>query len=93
MPGIGAVLGVMYQRAEEGRRQAVQIGFRFPDDMARDELRRVFEHVDEAMQFTQDVVRDMARGAGFAVQVNRNVGILVADLFDESAQRFLVDLT
>jgi hypothetical protein len=30
----------------------------------------------------------VARGAGFAVQVDRDVGVLVADLFDEGAQRF-----
>src|SRR3569623_457441 len=71
----------MHQRAEKRRRQAVEIGFGVADDMPRDEFRRVLEHMDEAMQFAQDIVRNMARGAGFAVQVDRNVGILVAELF------------
>ncbi len=88
MPGIRTVIGVMHQRAEKWRSQAIEIGFRFADDMARDEFRRVLEHVDEAVQFAQDIVRYMARGAGFAVQVNRDVGVLVADFLDERAQRF-----
>ncbi len=87
VPGIRAVLGVVHQRAEERRRQAVQVGLGFADDVARDEFRRVLEHVDEAVQFAQDVVGDVARGAGFAVQVDRDVGVLVADFLDEGAQR------
>ena len=49
-------------------------------------------HVDEAMQLAQDVVRDMAAGPRFAVQENRDLGILVADFRDKGAQlgqRFL----
>ena len=88
MPGIGAVVGVVHQRAEERRRQAVQIRFGFADDVARDEFRRIFEHVDETMQFAQDIVRNVARGARFTVQINRDIGVLVADFFDEGAQRF-----
>ena len=60
---------------------------RFADDVARDEFRRVLEHVDEAVQLAQDVVRDVARGARFAVDVDRDVRVLVADLLDEGAQR------
>jgi hypothetical protein len=87
VPRVGAVVGVVHQRAEERRRQAVQVGLGFADDVTGDEFRRVLEHVDEAVQFAQDIVGDMARGAGFAVQVDRDVGVLVADLFDEGAQR------
>jgi ribonucleotide reductase alpha subunit len=54
--------------------------------VARDELRRVLEHVDEAVQLAQDVVRDVLRGSRLAVQVNRNVGVAAADLADELAQ-------
>ena len=78
----------MHQRAEEWRRQAVQIGFGFADDVARHEFGRVLEHVDETVQFAQDIVRDMARGACFAVQIDRDIGVLVADFLDEGAQRF-----
>jgi hypothetical protein len=48
--------------------------------------------VDETMQFTQHVIRNMARGARFAVQEDGNLGIAVADFADERAQfgqRFL----
>jgi hypothetical protein len=42
--------------------------------------------VDEAVQLAQDVVRDVPRGARLAVQVDRDVGVLEADLLDELAQ-------
>ncbi len=86
VPGIGAVGGVMGQRPEEWRRQRVEIGLRLAHDMARDELRRVLEHVDEAVQLAQHIVRDVARGARLAVQENRDFSIAVADLGDEGAQ-------
>ncbi len=54
--------------------------------MPRDEFRRIFVHVDEAMQFAQDVVRDMPAGARLAMQKNRNLGVLVANLFDKGTQ-------
>ena len=50
----------MHQSAEKWRRQSIEVGARFTDDVARDELRRVLEHVDEAVQLAQDVVRDVA---------------------------------
>jgi hypothetical protein len=87
MPGIRSVLGVMHQRAEKRRRQPVQVGPRLADDVARDELRRVLEHMDEAVQLAQDVVRNMARGAGLAVEINRDVGVAKAQLLDEGTQR------
>ena len=86
VPGVGAVLRVMHQRAEERRCQAVEIGLRFADDVAGHKLRRVFEHVNEAVQLAQNVVRDVARGAGLTVDVDGDVGVLVPDLAYKSAQ-------
>jgi hypothetical protein len=42
--------------------------------------------VDEAVQFPQDVVRDVARSARLAMQENRDVRVLVADFLDEGTQ-------
>ncbi len=86
VPGVGAVGRVVHQGAEEGRRQRVEVGLGFAHDVAGDELRRVLEHVDEAVQLAQDVVRNMAAGARLAVQEDRDFGVLVADLLDEGAQ-------
>ena len=54
--------------------------------MTRHELGRVLKHVDEAVQLAQDVVGQVAAGLGFAVHVDRHVGVLPAHLFDELAQ-------
>jgi hypothetical protein len=86
VPGIGAVLRVVGQRAEKRRRQAVEVRLGFAHDVTRDELRRVLEHVDETVQFAQHVVRDVARGLGFAVEKNRNLGVAETDRLDEGAQ-------
>jgi hypothetical protein len=86
VPRIRAVLRVLDQRAEEGRREGIQIRLDLADDVPGDELRRVLEHVDEAVQLAQDVVRDVPRRARLAVQVDRDLGVLEADLFDELAQ-------
>ena len=51
--------------------------------MARNEFRRVFKHVNEAVQFAQDIVGNVLRCAGFAVKINRHFGILEPHLFDE----------
>ncbi|MFM2002636.1 MAG: hypothetical protein RI963_2062 [Planctomycetota bacterium] len=54
--------------------------------MPRDEFGSVFEHVDEPVQFPQDIVGDMAGGAGFTVKEDRDIGILEADFGDELSQ-------
>src|SRR4051812_10806607 len=54
--------------------------------MARDEFRCVLEAVEESVQLAQDVVGDVARGLGFAVKIDRYVGVATADLLDEFAQ-------
>ncbi len=54
--------------------------------MARHEFRRVFVHVNKAMQFAQNAVGNMARGARFAVQINRDVGILEANFLHKGRQ-------
>ncbi len=60
VPGVGAVTGVVHQRLEERRGQAFQILGRFANDVAGHELGCVLEHMDETMQFAQDIVGDMA---------------------------------
>ena len=77
---------VVHQCAEKRRRQRVEVTLGFADDVARHEFRRVLEHVDEAVKFTQDDVRNMTRGLGLAIQVNRDLGVLEADFLDEFAQ-------
>ena len=86
VPGVGAVLGVIQQGLEEWRLHALQIAFGLPDDVARDKLGRVLKHVDEAVQFAQDIVGNMARGLGFAIDVNRYVQVFATNLFNEVAQ-------
>jgi hypothetical protein len=56
VPAVAAVLRVIHQRLEERRRQAVEVALGLADDVPGHELGRVLEHVDEAVQFAQDVV-------------------------------------
>jgi hypothetical protein len=63
-----------------------QVRLGLPDDVARHELRRVLVHVDEAVQLAQDVVGQVLRGLGLAVQVDRHVGVLAPHQLDEGAQ-------
>ena len=53
VPGVGTVLRIVGKRAEKRRRKAVEVGAGLADDVARDEFRRVLEHVDEAVQLAQ----------------------------------------
>ena len=55
-------------------------------DVARDELGRILEHMNEAVELAQHVVRDVARSARFSVQEDRDVGIANADFLHEAAQ-------
>ena len=86
MPGIGTVRGVVGERAKKRRHDGIEIGPRLAPDVTRQELRRIFQHMDEAVQLAQDVVRNMARGAGFAMQKNGNLGIAEANLFHKGTQ-------
>lgn len=86
VPRIRTFVRVLHQFLEERRRERVQIHLGFADDMARDELRRVLEHVDEAVQFAQDIVRQVARRARFAIQKDRNVRVATAHFGHERAQ-------
>jgi hypothetical protein len=45
---------------KNGGASAVEVALGLADDVARHELRRVLEHVDEAVQLAQDVVGDVA---------------------------------
>jgi hypothetical protein len=78
------------QRPEERAAAALQIGLGFAHDVAGDELRRVLEHVDEAVQLAQDVVRDVARGARFAVQEDRDLGVAAADFLTKARSSAIV---
>ncbi len=86
VPGVRPVLRVVGERAEERRREAVEVGARLAHDVARDELGRVLEHVDEAVQLAQHVVRDVPGGARLAVEEDRDVRVPPADLLHERAQ-------
>ena len=83
VPGIGPVGRVVGQRAEEWRRQAVEVGLGLAHHVARDELRRILEHVNETMQLAQYFVGDMARGTRFAMQEDRDIGVAMPDLVHE----------
>ncbi len=86
VPGVGTVVGVVDQRLEERRRERVQVVGRLADDVARDELRRVLEHVNEAVQLLQDVVGQVLRGARLAEQEDGDVRVAPARLDDELLQ-------
>ena len=88
VPGIRTIGGVMRERPEEGRHQRIQIRPCLAQDVAREEFRRVFQHVDEAVEFTQDVVRDVARCARFAVQEDGDFGIAETHFFHKAPQLF-----
>ena len=57
MPRVGSVFRVVEQGLEERGLDAFQIGFGVADDVAGHEFGRIFEHMDEAVQLAQDVVR------------------------------------
>ena len=76
----------MRQRTEERRRYALQVGLGLTHDIATDEFRRILEHVDEAVQFAQHIVRNVARSARLAVQKDRNFLVAAADFLHEGAQ-------
>src|SRR5207248_8461495 len=86
VPRVRAVLRVVDQRTEERRCQGIEIALRFANDVAGDELGRVLESMDEAVQLAQDVVRDVPRRSRLAVEVDRDLRVLEADLLDEGAQ-------
>ena len=86
VPRVRAILGVVRQCPEKRRRQALEVSACLPDDVAADELRRILEHVDETVQFAENVVRNMPRGSCFAVQKDRNILVPTADFLDEGPQ-------
>ncbi len=86
VPRVRAVLCIVDQRLEERRRQAVHVTLGLADDVARHELRRVFEHVNEAVQLAKNIVRQVLRRARFTIQIDRHLGVLEAHFFDELAQ-------
>ena len=86
MPRIGTVSRIVRQRSEERRRQTFKILTSFTNDVTRHKLRRVFEHMNKAVQFTQHIVWDRRRSLRFTVQENRNVRIRASDLMHESSQ-------
>ena len=54
--------------------------------MPRHEFRCVLEHVDETVQLTQQIVRNVAGCTRFTIKVDRNVGVLAPDFRHEGAQ-------
>ncbi len=86
VPAVGAVFGVIQQRLEERWLNAFEVVLGFAQDVLGHELGRVLEHVDEAVQLTQDVVGQVAAGLGFAVDVDRHIRILAAHFGDEVTQ-------
>ena len=60
VPAVGAVFSVIEQGLEKRRLHPFEVAFGFTDDVTRHKLGRVLKHVDKTMQFTQDVVGDMA---------------------------------
>ena len=86
VPGVRAVGRIVRQGMKERRRHALQVCARFADDVTGDELGRVFEHVDEAVQLTQDIVGNVARRPRFPVQEDRNVLVTATNSEHESTQ-------
>ena len=86
VPGVGTIFGVVQKRLEKRRLNTFEVTFGFADDVARHKLGRVLEHVNETVQFTQDVVGQVAAGLGFAIDVDRHIEVAPAHLFDEVAQ-------
>ncbi|MNJ71291.1 hypothetical protein D3C77_678160 [compost metagenome] len=54
--------------------------------MARHKFGGVLEHVDEAVQLAQDVVRNVFRRARLAIQIDGDVGVAKAQFADEHTQ-------
>ena len=84
MPGVGAILRVIDQLAKKWWRQAIDIAACLTNDVSRHKLRRVLEHVDEAMQFAQDIVRDVFCRARFSVQINRDIRVAKPQFTDKN---------
>ena len=80
VPRVRSILCVIDQRAKERWRQAVGVRFGFTQDVSSHELRRVFKHMDEAVQFAQDRVRNVPRCSRFTVKKNRDIRVLKTDL-------------
>ena len=67
MPRIRPILSVVNHRAEKGRRQSFDLSLRFPENVPCDKLWSILEHVDKAVELSEDVVGNMSRCTGFAV--------------------------
>ena len=86
VPRVGAVGRVVRQCPEERGREALQILARLTHDVAGHELGRVLEHVNEAVQLAQHVVRNGGRRLGFPVKENGHVRVGAAHLMHKGAQ-------
>ena len=60
MPRVGAIRCVVRECTKEWWRQRIHVDLGFAHDISRDELRRVFIHVNEAVKFAQDVIGNVA---------------------------------
>ncbi len=83
VPGVRAIGCILQQFAEKRWRQPVEVRTGFPDNMAGHELGRIFKHMNEAMQLTQNIIRDMPRRARFPIKINRDIFIAEPQLTNE----------
>ena len=86
VPRIRTILSIVDQSPEKRRSKTVGIRFRFPDNVPSHELGRILEHVNKAVQLTQNVVGNMVRGACFSVEINRNFCVAATNLLNERPQ-------
>ena len=86
VPGIRPVFGIVEQSLEERRLQPFEVAFGLANDVPGHKFGGVLEHVNEAVQLAQDVVGNMPRGLGLAVDINRHIQVFAAHLLNEAAQ-------
>ncbi len=79
VPGIRAVAGVVAPTRERREEPGHRCRLAPREDMPSHELRRILKHVNEAVQFTQDIVGNVAAGPRFAIQENGNVVVLESE--------------
>ena len=87
VPRVGAVVGVLHERAEEGRRQALDVARGLPVDDPGDELRRVLVCVDDPLDLGEDLGRQAAGRELLAVEEDGDLRAPVSDGADEGEQR------
>ena len=54
--------------------------------MFGNKFRRILEHMDEAVQFAQDIIGQVAAGFRLAVDIDRHIGVLPPHFLDKATQ-------